>query len=102
MATTEMDPKALTLKTTHGVVLLSEAALALRVVFKLFGAEAGGTGFVKWLYDTTDVLVSPLRNVFSVGADSQYALDFTALFAMLGYMVVGLLVIHWANSWKAK
>lgn len=98
-----VDPKGLTLNTTMGVVALAEVGLALRVLFQLFGADGGQTGFVSWLYETTGVLLEPLRNVFRPEAFStQNVLDFTALFAMVVYMVFGLAVNHVVNTVKVK
>jgi len=104
MATTnmEMDPREWTMNATKWFVMLAEAGLALRVLFALFGAQAGSSGFVRWLYENTETLLSPFRNIFHTSTSSQFVLDFVALFAMVAYFVFGLLVMHWANSWKTN
>lgn len=98
----EMDPREWTLNVTKWFVMLAEAGLALRVLFLLFGAQASGGGFVRWLYESTETLLSPFRNIFHASVGSQFVLDFVALFAMVAYFVFGLLVMHWANTWNTK
>lgn len=102
MATHQMDPREYTLNATHWFVMLVEAGLALRVLFEIFGAQAGTSGFVLWLYEVTGTLLTPFRNLFRPDVTSRFTLDFVALFAMVAYMVFGLLVSHWANSWRVK
>lgn len=77
-------------------------ALALRFVMRLFGAEGGDDGFVSWLYETTDVLLQPIRGVFpNAGAvSSQYVLEFPTLFAIVAYMVVGNVVEGVTDRWS--
>jgi uncharacterized protein YggT (Ycf19 family) len=78
-------------------------ALALRALFRLFGAEGGSDGFVSWLYDTTDVLLQPVRGVFpSTATSSQYVLEFATLFAMVAYMVVGNVAEGVVERWSPK
>lgn len=66
-------------------------ALALRFLFRLFGAEGGEAGFVSWLYQTTDVLLQPFRAIYpDTGVvNGQFVLEFPTLFALTAYMVVG-------------
>lgn len=73
---------------------LAEVILALRVLFELFSANTAN-GFVGWVYDTSDTLLSPFRGIFPSGRiTSTHVLDFTALFAMLIYAFFGYLLVE--------
>ena len=73
------------------------AILGLRVLFRLFGANAGA-GFVDWVYTTSDVLLSPFRGIFPVAEIGDgNVLDIPALFAMLMYTLLGFL-LSWLVS----
>lgn len=77
---------------------LAEVILGLRVIFRLFGANAGA-GFVDWVYSTSDVLLSPFRGIFPVAEISPgHVLDIPALFAMLMYALIGY-VLAWVIGW---
>lgn len=70
-----------------------ELVLGLRFFFKLFGANAN-QGFVSWIYEMSSGLLDPFRGIFpSKVFENQYVLEFTTLFAMLIYAVVGLLIV---------
>ena len=69
-----------------------EIILGLRFVLKLFGAS-GSSGFVNWVYEMSGALLEPFRGVFpSKVFENQYVLEFSTLFAMLVYALLGLLV----------
>lgn len=77
---------------------LAVALLALRVLFRLFGANAGA-GFVEFIYETTDVLLAPFRGIFPVAEiNPGNVLDIPALFAMLMYVLIGYL-LSWLVGW---
>lgn len=76
------------------VVGLAEVLIALRVVLKLFGANADA-GFVGWVYDTTQPLLQPFIGMFpSPTLEGAYVIEFSALFALLIYALAGLLLIE--------
>lgn len=70
-----------------------ESILGLRFVLKLFGANANND-FVNWIYEMSGVLLDPFRGVFPARVfDNQYVLEFSTLFAMLIYAIIGLLMM---------
>jgi YggT family protein len=72
-----------------GVVL---AILGMRVLFRLFDANATND-FVGWVYRTSGDLMQPFRGIFPTQeVASGYTLDVNALFAMLMYLIVGVLL----------
>ncbi len=67
--------------------------LSLRFILELFGANANN-GFVGWVYDNTAVLLTPFRGIFpSAEVGRHFVLDFTTLFAILIYALLGLLLL---------
>jgi uncharacterized protein YggT (Ycf19 family) len=71
---------------------LTEAILALRIVFRLFGANS--TQFVSWTYNTSDQLLEPFRGIFTPSKISGgHVLDFSALFGLLIYALIGAILI---------
>lgn len=75
--------------------------LGLRFLLKLFGANASN-GFVNWVYEMSSVLLEPFRGIFpSKVFDNQYVFEFTTLFAMLMYAILGLLLVYLINALTA-
>lgn len=79
-----------------------EIFLGLRVLLRLFGANSD-VAFVQWVYDSSGVLLEPFRGIFPTREIAPGSLlDFSALFAMLVYGVVGLallsLVVHLTSN----
>jgi uncharacterized protein YggT (Ycf19 family) len=72
---------------------LAEAILGLRVIFRLFNANATNS-FVHWIYQTSGILMDPFRGIFRATATiaNGYVLDINALFAMLMYAILGYLL----------
>lgn len=74
-----------------------EGFLALRFIFRLFGANPD-SGFVSWVYDMSDVLLEPFRGIFPTRVfENEYVLEFSTLFAMLMYAVLALLLVALVN-----
>jgi hypothetical protein len=70
-----------------------ELGLGLRFIFKLFGANAA-QGFVSWVYEMTSGLLDPFRGIFPTKVfENHYVLEFTTLFAMMVYAVLGLVIV---------
>lgn len=70
-----------------------EGILALRFVLKLFGANAGN-GFVSWVYEMSGVLLDPFRGIFPAKVfENRYVLEFSTVFAMLIYALLGLVLM---------
>jgi len=73
--------------------VLVEGFLGLRFVLKLFGASSAN-GFVSWIYEMSDVLLQPFRDIFPIKVfENTYVLEFSTLFAMLMYAVGALLLL---------
>lgn len=67
--------------------------LGLRFIFRLFNANAGND-FVAWLYRVTEQLLEPFRGIFPVQEiEPGYVIEFSTLFAMLAYALIGFLII---------
>ncbi|MDZ7744662.1 MAG: YggT family protein [Candidatus Saccharibacteria bacterium] len=70
-----------------------QAILGVRFLLRLFGANEAN-GFVDWVYEMSAVLLQPFRGVFPTQVfDNQYVLEFSTLFAMLVYALVGMFVL---------
>lgn len=69
---------------------IAELFLGLRVVLRLFGANPDNA-FVQFVYDSSSVLLDPFRGIFPTQDISPGGVvDFSALFAMLVYALVGM------------
>lgn len=69
-----------------------EAFLGLRVVLKYLGANPS-TPIVKILYDFTDFLSYPFRKIFSDWVVRGGVVDWTAISAMVGYLILIILIV---------
>lgn len=68
--------------------------LGLRVILKLFGANAAAP-FVNWVYSVTAPLLGPFKGAFPAPAlEGGVIIEFTALFAMLVYALVAYLLLE--------
>jgi hypothetical protein len=75
-------------------VAVIEIALGLRFVLKLLGANPSA-GFVDWVYATTAPLLEPFAGMFpSPVLERGFILEFSTLFAMLAYAVLGWLIVE--------
>ncbi|HSX24040.1 MAG TPA: hypothetical protein VLE74_03000 [Candidatus Saccharimonadales bacterium] len=97
-------PKEMAKNSIEWFVILALVALGLRFIFRIFGAEGVGSGFVTWLYDTTNVLLQPVRGVFpqQAAVHSKYVLESATLFAMVAYMAVGNVAMGLVERWSPK
>jgi uncharacterized protein YggT (Ycf19 family) len=83
----------ITINVINFFVTLAEGFLTLRFILKLFGANASNS-FVNWIYDMSSVLIDPFRGIFSANiVENKYILEFSTLFAMLVYLLIGLLAM---------
>ncbi len=72
---------------------VAELFLGLRVLLRLFGANPEN-GFVQFIYDSSSVLLEPFRGIFPAKEIANVGVvDFSALFAMLVYALVGLALL---------
>lgn len=76
------------------IVGLIEIALGLRLILKLIGANPAA-GFVAWVYDITAPLLQPFAGMLpSPALEGGLILEFSTLFAMLIYALLGWLIIE--------
>ena len=76
------------------VVGVIEVLLALRFIFKLFGASMAAP-FVKWLYQTTQPLLNPFMNIFPAPQiEGRFLIEFTTLAAIIVYMLFAYLILE--------
>lgn len=82
---------------------LAELLLVFRVVLRFFNGNPDAT-FVHWVYTNTQVLLEPLRNVFTSSGvvERGWVVDYVALAAMAGWAVVGYMVVGLVNRWVKK
>lgn len=80
---------------------VAELFLGLRVLLRLFAANPD-VAFVQWIYESSGILLDPFRGIFptkEIAGNS--VVDFSALFAMLVYGVVGMLfvmLLEWLST----
>jgi uncharacterized protein YggT (Ycf19 family) len=81
----------------HLIIGLAEIVLVLRIILRLFAANPTAS-FVHWIYTTSNTLLEPFRGIFQTGViDKSYVLDFTALFALVIYGLIGALLIYFVD-----
>lgn len=79
-------------------VAVVEGFLGFRFLLKLFGANAN-TGFVSWVYEMSGVLLEPFRGIFPTTVfDNKFVFEFSTLFAMLIYAIIGLVMMYLINA----
>lgn len=66
---------------------LVEAAIALRVVFKLLGVNAANT-FATLLYNVTNVFVAPFASLTGAPAAGGSVLEISSIIAMIVYLLI--------------
>jgi len=75
------------------IVGFMEALIAIRVILKLIGANAGN-GFVDFIYGFSDFFVKPFLGIVSDPTSGKSILEINSLIAMLVYLVLGWVVIR--------
>lgn len=69
-----------------------EGLLAIRLLLVLFGASSIAP-FVRWIYETTDPLISPFVGMFpSPQLSGGLIIEFATLFAIIFYVFIGFLI----------
>ncbi|MEK7601324.1 MAG: YggT family protein [Patescibacteria group bacterium] len=90
----EYNAGAFVFRLINGIISLIEAALALRLILELFGASASSR-FVAFVYGITDRLLGSFAGAFpNISLGGGYMIDVTAIFAMIGYAILGWLIIR--------
>jgi YggT family protein len=65
-----------------------EAAIALRVMFKLIGVNAANI-FASFLYQVTDIFVAPFASLIGAPAAGNMVLEISSIIAMIVYLLIG-------------
>src|SRR4030042_4504387 len=79
-----------TFKATQMILLLLgllEAAIALRVVFKLIAVNAANP-FAKLLYGVTNLFLAPFKRLVGNPTSGNNVLEITSVIAMLVYLLI--------------
>jgi len=84
----------------HFFVGVAELLLLLRVVLRFFNGNPDAS-FVHWVYTNTNVLLEPLRSIFTSATtvNRGWVVDYPALLAMALYALVGYLVLGLVDRW---
>ena len=77
----------------------AEAILALRIVLRLIGANAGSS-FVAWVYNLSQPLVTPFSGIFNQpvatvvgpGAATTSVIDWSAIVALIIIAIIGAVI----------
>ena len=78
----------------NGIVGIIEIILLARLVLELLGANPNSS-FVAWVYSISSVFIGPFAGAFpSVYLTPTSLLDIVAIVAMVGYALVGWLLIE--------
>lgn len=76
------------------VMGIIEIFLGLRFIFRLLDANPRAP-FVAWLYQNTQPLLNPFRNIFPTPRLAHgYVLEFSTLVALIVYMFAGYLLLE--------
>lgn len=67
--------------------------LGLRFILKLFGANAAND-FVNWIYETSAEILGPFRNIFPSANLEGFVIEFSTIFALLVYSIIGMLAFY--------
>ena len=80
-------------RVVNTVIGIIEFMLAFRIVLLLLGASSSSQ-FVAWVYGVTDSLIGPFSGAFANWNIGGMVLDISALFAMIGYVIIAWLLIR--------
>jgi hypothetical protein len=73
--------------------------LAVRLVLVFFGASTSSS-FVAWFYDFTGRLIAPFSGAFPSLSIAGFALELSTIFAMLGYMLIGWVIVRLLSAFE--
>ncbi len=84
----------LTIRLINLLVSIVELVLGFRFFMRIFGANPAAP-FVRWIYDNSQPILYPFRGIFPPEViNGGYVFEFTTLFAMVAYAVLGFLIIE--------
>jgi hypothetical protein len=87
----------------HFFVSVAELLLLLRIVLRFFNGNPDAS-FIHWVYSNTQLLLEPLRGIFTtVGSVNRgWVVDYPALLAMALWALVGYLVLGLVDRWVMR
>jgi len=74
------------------ILTIVEALLLFRLILKLLAANEAAA-FVRWIYETSEPLLSPFEGMFPTVVNSGVVVEMSTLFAIMVYALVGYLLI---------
>lgn len=75
------------------VLTVVGALLGLRLILKLFGANADNS-FVNWIYESSAEILGPFRGIFPSPNLDGFVIEFSTLFALMVYAILGMLAFY--------
>lgn len=90
-------PPLFLINLTNIVIDVVVTFLGLRFLLKFFGASATAP-FVQWIYNTTNSLLWPFRGIFPTEIEGGFIIEFSTLFAIIAYILVGYLITEILES----
>lgn len=78
---------------TNLMISVVAALLGIRFILKLFGANASNS-FVNWVYETSGEILGPFRGIFPEQNLDGFVVEFSTIFAMMMYAILGMLAFH--------
>lgn len=70
-----------------------EFLLSIRFILLMFKMSASTSWLVSWVYETSNPFVKPFSGIFQQLNLWGFVIDFTTLFALIAYGVLGMLVV---------
>lgn len=90
------NPRSRSESIIHYILTVLEILLALRLVFRLLGANPGN-GLVNFLYTLTAPLVAPFVGIFRQPVAPNSVLEWSTVIGMIIYALVAYLIIHFIH-----
>ena len=87
-------PAIFVARVVNTIVGIIEFALAVRIILELFGASTSSQ-FVAWIYGVTSAMIGSFAGAFpGIALGPGSVIDLVAILAMIGYAVLGWVVIR--------
>ena len=84
----------LVVRVINAVVIVMEIVLTTRIVLEFFGASVSSQ-FVAWIYSLSNTMIAPFVGSFAgFSIEGTGVIDFVAILAMIGYAILGWLVLR--------
>ena len=84
-------PQVIISALTSFIISFIEVLLGLRIFLKFFAASTNAP-FVSWIYENTNPLLTPFLNAFPSPKASGFVLEFSSIFALMVYGLIGYLL----------